>query len=114
METEKTPGQVSWAARNTALYADPEISPGDALAALDDVWGYLTPGEQEAEEAGAQAVLENRTPWGDADAVSLTMWPKAATVRSGGPDGPVVKVIGVRDGELAYYNSIAEWEAANR
>ena len=107
-----TPGQVSWTARNTAL-AEPGTSPGDALAALGDAWGYLAPREQEAEEIGAQAVLDSRTPWGDANVVSVEMNPWYAVVRSGGPDGDVVKVIGYGDTRLRYYDSVEEWERAN-
>lgn len=111
MTAEKTPGQVSWTARNMAL-AGPAENPADALARLDAAWDYLTPGQQEAEEAGAQAVLDNRTPWGDANMVSVAMHPWYAVVSTG--DGEVIKVIGYGETRLAYYDSLAEWEAANR
>ena len=57
MTAEKTPGQVSWTARNMAL-AGPGDQPGDVLAELDGAWDYLSPEEREAEEAGAKAVLD--------------------------------------------------------
>jgi hypothetical protein len=59
MSEEKTPGQVSWTARNMAL-AGPGDQPGDVLAELGHAWGYLNPEAREAEEVGAQAVLDNR------------------------------------------------------
>jgi len=73
-------------------------------------------GNDEGWEAAAQAVLDSRTPWGDANAVSIETYPWHAVVRSGGPDGEVVKVIawdtGTGEG-LTYYDSLAEWEAAD-
>ena len=57
MTAEKTPGQVSWTARNMAL-AGPGDQPGDVLAELDGAWDCLDPEEREAEEAGAQAAID--------------------------------------------------------
>ena len=113
MGTEKTPGRISWTARNMAL-AGPGENPADTLARLDAAWDFLTPGQQEAEEAGARAVLDNRTPWGDANVVTIEQYHQHAVVRSGGADGEVVKVIAYDCGGLSYYDSVAEWEAANR
>lgn len=112
MTAEKTPGQVSWTARNMAL-AGPAENPADTLARLDAAWDYLTPGQQEAEEAGAQAVLDNRTPWGDADITVIAAHPRFAVVQAGGPDGEVVKVIAWGGAGLSYYDSLEEWKRAN-
>lgn len=112
MSTEKTPGQVSWTARNMAL-AGPGDQPGDLAAELGHTWDYLDPGQQEAEEVGAQAVLDSRTPWGDANVVVIQMGPRCAVVRSGGPDGDVVKVISYGGTGLAYYDSVEEWQRAS-
>lgn len=47
--SEKTPGQLSWIARNAAL-----AGPGDT-ADLAGTWDYLDPEQRDAEEAGADA-----------------------------------------------------------
>jgi hypothetical protein len=39
--------------------AGPGDQPGDVLAELDGTWDYLSPGERDAEEAGAQAVRDD-------------------------------------------------------
>ena len=113
MSAEKTPGQISWTARNMHLAA-PDENPADVLASLEGSWDYMDPGMQEAEEIGAQAVLANRTPWGDVNVVTVEHYRRYAIVRSGGADGEVVKVIGYRLGSgISCYDSVAEWEAAN-
>lgn len=56
MSADRTPGRVSWTARNMALAA-PDENPADVLASLDAAWEYMDPGMQEAEEIGAQAVI---------------------------------------------------------
>lgn len=97
--TEKTPGQVSWTARNMAL-AGPSDQPGDVAAELGHAWDYLDPGQQEAEEAGAQAVLDNRSPWGDADAVSKPVSGHMMVMRG---------TVALRDAEIELLNArIAE------
>jgi hypothetical protein len=70
-------------------------------------------GNDEGWEAAAQAVLDARTPWGDANVVGIEMHPLYAIVRSGGPDSEVVKVIGYGDAGLRYYDSLEEGEQAN-
>lgn len=111
MSEEKTPGQVSWTARNMAL-AGPGEQPGDVLAELGHVWDHLYPDQREAEEIGAQAALDNRTPWGDVNITVIATGPRCAVVSSG-PDGDVVKVIAYGDTGLAYYDSVEEWQRAN-
>lgn len=105
--TPPTPGQVAYEARQAAR--------GRRKLAGDTSrgWGELSPGHQADEEAGAQAVLDARTPWGDVNVVVIAMGPKCAVVQSGGTDGDVVKVISYGDTRLAYYDSYDEWKAAN-
>lgn len=70
-------------------------------------------GSSGAWNAAAQAVLDNRTPWGDVNVVLIEQHRWYAVVRNGGPEGDVAKVIGNSDDGLCYYDSVAEWEAAN-
>ena len=107
MTAEKTPGQVAYEARQAAR--------GRRKLAGDTSrgWGQLSPGHQADEEAGAQAVLDNRTVWGDVNAVGIEMYPRFAVVRSGTEDNEVVKVITYGDTGLVYYDSLEEWKAAN-
>jgi hypothetical protein len=104
---EKTPGQVAYEARQAAR--------GRRKLAGDTSrgWGELSPGHQADEEAGAQAVLDARTPWGDVNVVVIAMGPRWAVVRSGPEDGDVVKVIAHGGTGLVYYDSLEEWKRAN-
>jgi hypothetical protein len=108
-----TPGQVAYEAGIAAMTA---AAPERYRVTDFSAWEELTAAERDFEEVKAQAVLDSRTPWGDVNAVSIEMYPRFAVVRSGGPDGEVVKVIAwdTRAGEgLTYYDSLAEWEAAD-
>jgi hypothetical protein len=115
--TAATPGQVAYEARQVTkgrrMGADDGTPDSEILSVIALGWDELPPGMQADEEAGAQAVLDNRTPWGDVDIVVIAMGPRCAVVRSGGPDGDVVKVISYGDARLAYYDSVEEWQAAN-
>jgi hypothetical protein len=105
---DKTPGQVAYEARQAAR--------GRRKLAGDTGrgWGELSPGHQADEEAGAQAVLDSRTPWGDVNAVTVEQYSFHAVVRSGGAGGDEVKVIGWGKSGLRYYDSVAEWQRALR
>lgn len=103
--TEKIPGQVfrealheRWSARGQCI---------DTRA-----WDELPQADQDDLEAAAQAVLDNRTPWGDVNVVSIETYPCFAVVRSGAEaeDDDVVKVIVWGDTGLTYYDSLAEWQ----
>jgi hypothetical protein len=55
-------------------------------------------------------------PWGAGNVTSFEMHERYAVVRNGGQDGEVLKVIAwnSRSGEgLSYFDSLAEWEAAD-
>lgn len=116
--TAQTPGQVAYgacrAAKGRRMGADNDTPDSEIVAVIGLGWGELPAGMQADEEAGAQAVLDSRTPWGDANVVSIEQHRWYAIVRSGGPDGDVVKVIDYRgDSGISCYDSLAEWEAAN-
>lgn len=117
MSEEKTPGQAAYEARQVAkgrrMGAAGDETDAQILAVIALGWEELPAGMQADEEAGAQAVLDNRTPCGDVDITVMQMGARVAVVRSGGPDGDVVKVIGYGDTGLAYYDSVEEWQAAN-
>lgn len=111
-----THGQVSYEARQAAkgrrMGADDDTPDSEIVAIIGLGWDELPAGMQADEEAGAQAVLDNRTPWGDVDAVSVEQHRWHAVIRSGAADGPVVKVIGNSDDGLCYYDSVEAWERA--
>lgn len=117
MSDEKTPGQAGYEARQVAkgrrMGADDSTPDSEILAVIALGWDELPAGMQADEEAGAQAVLDNRTPWGDVNVVTTEQYHRYAVVRSGGADGYVVKVIGYDCGGLSYYDSVAEREAAD-
>jgi hypothetical protein len=116
VSTEKTPGRAGYEARQVAkgrrMGARDDETDAQILAVIGLAWDELPAGMQADEEAGAQAVLDNRTPWGDVNVVVIAMGPRCAVV-SDGPDGDVVKVIAYGDTGLAYYDSVEEWQAAN-
>jgi hypothetical protein len=117
MSEEKTPGQVAYEARQAAkgrrMGADDSTPDSEIVAVIGLGWDELPIGMQADEEAGAQAVLDNRSPWGDANVVTVEQHRWYAVIRSGGAYGEVVKVIGNSDDGLCYYDSVDEWEQAN-
>jgi hypothetical protein len=109
VSTEKTPGQVAYEAGIAAMAA---AAPERYRVTDFSAWEELTAAERDFEEVKAQAVLDSRTPWGDANAVSVEMHPLYAVVRSGAADGEVVKVISHGEDGLRYYGSLEEGERA--
>lgn len=119
MNEEKTPGQAGYEARQVAkgrrMGAGGDETDAQILAVIGLGWDELPAGMQADEEAGAQSVLDNRTPWGDVNVVMIEEHRWYAVVRNGGPDGDVVKVIGYRgDSGISYHDSVADWEAASQ
>jgi hypothetical protein len=114
---EKTPGRAAYEARQVAkgrrMGARDDETDAQILAVIGLGWDELPAGMQADEEAGAQAVLDNRTPWGDANVVTVEQYSFHAVVRSGGADGDEVKVIGWGKSGLRYYDSVAEWQRAS-
>jgi hypothetical protein len=114
---EKTPGRAAYEARQAAkgrrMGADDATPDSEIVAIIGLGWDELPVGMQADEEAGAQAVLDNRTPWGDVNVVVIAMGPRWAVVRSGPEDDDVVKVIAHGGTGLVYYDSLEEWKRAN-
>lgn len=117
MTAEKTPGRAGYEARQVAkgrrMGADDSTPDSEVLAVIALAWDELPAGMRADEEAGAQAVLDNRTAWGDVNVVSTEQHRWHAVIRSGGADGRVVKVISYGNTGLAYHDSVEEWQRAN-